>query len=142
MLLLNKRINILKKKIKKKDDYFLLVPQKHSYNISGYILIYSVENRNSFEMVKIIREKLFQLNGRNIPSILVANKKDIMDERRKVRTTEGKALADLWGTPFMEISTKYDDMNYINYVFKYLVEDMEEDEDAPTNNICKKIFKF
>ena len=46
------------------------------------------------------------MNGRHIPSVVVGNKRDIVGERRKVRSTEGKALADMWGTLYVETSAK------------------------------------
>ena len=33
----------------------MLVHSKHSYNIDGYVLVYSVDSRASFEILKKIR---------------------------------------------------------------------------------------
>jgi GTPase SAR1 family protein len=45
------------------DKYFIFVSQKHSIKIDGYILMYSVDNLSSFELVKEIRSKLYTLNN-------------------------------------------------------------------------------
>lgn len=39
------------------DEYSLLSP-KHAVGMHGYILVYSVTSRQSFDMVKIVYEKL------------------------------------------------------------------------------------
>lgn len=46
------------------DEYSLLSP-KYAVGIHGYILVYSVNNRHSFDMVRIVYEKLknFQVRG-------------------------------------------------------------------------------
>lgn len=48
------------------DEYSLLSP-KHAVGMHGYILVYSVTSRQSFDMVKIVYEKLknFQVRPYN-----------------------------------------------------------------------------
>jgi Ras family protein len=54
------------------DEYSLLSP-KHAVGMHGYILVYSVASRQSFDMVKIVYEKLknFQVRSFNLPLPLV-----------------------------------------------------------------------
>lgn len=97
------------------DRYFIFVSQRHSVKIDGYILMYSVDNLSSFELVKEIRQKLFTLNNqRHLPTILLANKKTQLKNgkidlkhKRKISTEEGQALADFWNIPFIECSLKH-----------------------------------
>ena len=103
------------------------MPQKHSFGIDGYVLVYSIDNRSSFEILQTMREKLFHMNGRNLPSILIANKHD-NEQKRKVRTSEGKALADYWGIPFLEISALNDEMTQVDTIFDILMEEIREEE--------------
>lgn len=58
-------------------------------------------------MLKVQRlyTKLHGINGRNFPSVLVANKSDI-GATRKVKVEDGKTLAKLWGIPYLEVSAK------------------------------------
>lgn len=49
--------------------------------------MYSVEDKNSFLILKDIREKLFEMNGYHLPQILVGNKSD--SSNRVVSFSEG-----------------------------------------------------
>jgi GTPase SAR1 family protein len=63
------------------DEYSLF--QKHyAIGIHGYILVYSVTSKKSFEMVKIINDKLLNsLGTEKVPRVLVGNKTDLRHER-------------------------------------------------------------
>ena len=89
------------------QDEFSIFPANYSVGIHGYVLVFSVTSRTSFEMVKIIREKLLNLTGTNyVPMVLVGNKTDLHLER-VVSYEEGKALADEWHCAFVETSAKH-----------------------------------
>uniref|UniRef100_A0A3B1JVV3 GTP-binding protein Rheb n=1 Tax=Astyanax mexicanus TaxID=7994 RepID=A0A3B1JVV3_ASTMX len=76
------------------------------HNINGYILVYSVTSNKSFEVVKVIHEKLLDMVGKvQVPIMLVGNKKDLHMER-VISCEEGKALAESWNAAFMESSAK------------------------------------
>ncbi len=45
------------------------------------------------------------MNGRQLPSVLVANKCEV-GSSRKVSVDEGKDVAKLWGVPYLEVSAK------------------------------------
>lgn len=62
-------------------EYTIFSHSKFSFGIHGYILSYSIENRQSFELLNIINSKLTTLVGRDIPKILVANKCDLVGRR-------------------------------------------------------------
>ena len=53
---------------------------KLSHGIHGYILCYSIENQQSFDLIKIIYSKIktFSLD---IPKILIGNKSDLSNKR-------------------------------------------------------------
>uniref|UniRef100_A0AAY4AIF0 GTP-binding protein Rheb n=1 Tax=Denticeps clupeoides TaxID=299321 RepID=A0AAY4AIF0_9TELE len=60
----------------------------------------------SFEVVKVIHEKLLDMVGKvQVPIMLVGNKKDLHMER-VISCEEGKALAESWNAAFMESSAK------------------------------------
>lgn len=57
------------------QDEFSIFPSRYSVGIDGYVLVYSVASRTSFEMVKVIREKLLNNTGTDsVPMVLVGNK--------------------------------------------------------------------
>ena len=72
----------------------------------GFILVYDVTNRQTFEEVKGFYENIVQtLDKTQFPLVLVGNKCDLID-RKKVDKEEGKKLANSWGCPFIEVSAK------------------------------------
>jgi len=75
----------------------------------GFILAYSVTSRPSFEFSAKLRSNIIRMKeAQDFPIVLVGNKKDLVDERQ-VPTDEGKALAEKFGTPFVETSAKTND---------------------------------
>ena len=77
--------------------------------VDMFVLVYSVENRKSFEMIKSlwkeIPEKKCKQEG-EVPMVLVGNKSDVSATRRKVSETEGRKLAEEIDCQFFEISAK------------------------------------
>ncbi|KYQ89337.1 small GTPase [Tieghemostelium lacteum] len=72
----------------------------------GFVLVYSITSRESFEKIKDIREKiLWARDTESIPMIIVGNKNDI-ERERKVSVQEGKDLARDFNCPFLETSAK------------------------------------
>ena len=72
----------------------------------GFMLIFALNDEQSFEKTKICGEKIIQGKGdKNYPIILVGSKLDLENER-KVLFNEAKALADSWGMPYIEVSEK------------------------------------
>jgi len=79
---------------------------RYSYmrNGQGFLLVYSITSKESFDSVKSFREETLQVKDTNwIPMILVGNKCDL-EHYRAVQHDEGKTLADNWNCPFLETS--------------------------------------
>lgn len=109
------------------QDEFSIFPSVYSVGIHGYVLVYSVTSKTSFEMVKIIREKLLNLTGTNtVPMVLVGNKTDLHLERIITRE-EGRALAEDWGAAFVEASAKHDER--VAEIFQAIVAEIEKTAD-------------
>ncbi|XP_026218121.1 GTP-binding protein Rheb-like isoform X1 [Anabas testudineus] len=88
------------------QDEYSIFPQSYTIDVDGYILIYSVTSYKSFEVVRVIHEKLLDMVGNvQVPLILVGNKKDLHMER-VISFEEGKALAESWNAAFLESSAK------------------------------------
>nr|AVV26989.1 Rheb [Andalucia godoyi] len=87
------------------DEYSLFQPQ-HAIGVDGYILVYAVTARSSFEILKTINDKILNAHGSDkVPRVLVGNKTDLEVERQ-VSSAEGNALASEWGAPFIECSAR------------------------------------
>merc|ERR1711865_343911 len=73
----------------------------------GFLLVYSIASRNSFDEISVFKEKILRAKDMDqVPMVLVGNKCDLSAEERQVEEQEGKALAEEWGCPFMEVSAK------------------------------------
>jgi len=99
-------------------------------NSDAYILIYAIDDRQSFEMVSIIRNKLISTSAiTRIPMILVGNKIDRKNER-VISTEEGRALARAWNVHFTEVSAM--DLEVVKKMFEKSIHAMNNVD--PTEN--------
>ncbi|RZF47242.1 hypothetical protein LSTR_LSTR004951 [Laodelphax striatellus] len=88
------------------QDKYSIFPVQLTVNVHGFILVYSVTSRMSFEVVRTIHEKLLDAVGRlAVPVLLVGNKMDLYNER-VVSLEEGRALAAQWHAAFIETSAR------------------------------------
>jgi GTPase KRas protein len=72
----------------------------------GFILVYAINSRSSFEEIHEFRSQILRIKDRdNVPSVLVGNKCDLTNERQ-VLSEEGTNLAKAWNCPFFETSAK------------------------------------
>jgi len=86
------------------DDYQSMLETWISYG-SGFLLVYSIDDMESFEEVKKKYDKLVLLKEKEIFScIIVGNKCDLNDELRKVPKNMGEEFAASKGVPFLEAS--------------------------------------
>lgn len=101
------------------QDEFSIMNQKHLIGIHGYMMIYSIASRSTFEMISIIRDKILNATGADtLPMVIVGNKADL-ETQREVTTAEGQALADSFGAAFIETSAK--DNKNVNKAFELLI---------------------
>jgi Ras family protein len=116
--------------------------------IDAFIIMYAINDRNSFVIAQQIREKLAYAMGNtvgmfNIPIILLGNKRDLAKSEREVTTQEAKKLVKTWhNAKFAEITCK----NY-NEVQKIVAELIEIHETKSGNykvetSIWQNISKF
>ena len=47
------------------QDEYSIFPPEYSLDIHGYVLVYSIDSRKSFEVCQILHEKLIDLIGNN-----------------------------------------------------------------------------
>lgn len=76
-----------------------------SVGVHGYILVYSITSRSSFEKLKLIHEKLLNMLGTEPPRVVVGSMCDLKGERQ-VSREEGQKLGTEWNCPFAECSAK------------------------------------
>ena len=74
----------------------------------GFIIVYSIGHRVTFNDVPALIEKVKQAKGNNpVPILIVGNQCDLdLEDRREVESKEGLELANAGGHSFMEASAK------------------------------------
>jgi GTPase SAR1 family protein len=71
----------------------------------GFILVYSIASRSTFDRLEIFRQSMLRVKRQNPIFMLVGNKCDKIHER-EVSKDEGAALARSFGCFFIETSAK------------------------------------
>lgn len=130
------------------QDEYSIFPTQYTMDIHGYVLVYSITSSKSFDVVKIIYDKLLDVTGKiqyeklrqyflrlnyfhfccnldfafSVPIVLVGNKKDLHMER-SISTEQGKMLADSWKVSFLEASAKQNDA--VNEIFHSILTEIE-----------------
>ncbi|KAF2731222.1 seryl-tRNA synthetase [Polyplosphaeria fusca] len=92
------------------QDEYSILNSKHFIGIHGYMIVYSVASKQSFEMARIIRDKILNHLGTEwVPLVIVGNKSDLRPEQRQVTPEEGKALAEEFKCAWTEASARYNE---------------------------------
>ena len=86
------------------DDYQSMIETWINFG-SGFLLVYSIDDIESFNEVKKKYDKIIQIKQKEAFScILVGNKCDLGDNLRKVPTKDAEDFANSKGIPFLEAS--------------------------------------
>eukprot|EP00052_Salpingoeca_macrocollata_P000061 m.18512 g.18512 ORF g.18512 m.18512 type:complete len:181 (-) comp10098_c0_seq1:53-595(-) len=96
--------------------------------MDGWIFVYSVTARRSFDVVSEIYNKLIDAGAQRQAIVLVGNKCDLSAERA-VSPEEGRALAKELNAQYLETSAK-NNVN-VNDVFKALIVEVERQRGEP-----------
>jgi len=85
------------------EEYYVMRDQ-YMRNGEGFILVYSITNRNSFDEIKLFRDQILRVKDTNyIPLVLCGNKCDLKNERI-ISKSEGEERAKLFDAVFLETS--------------------------------------
>uniref|UniRef100_UPI00398E9BA5 GTP-binding protein Rheb-like isoform X2 n=1 Tax=Pristiophorus japonicus TaxID=55135 RepID=UPI00398E9BA5 len=118
------------------QDEYSIFSRSHTVDIHGYVLVYSVtsmKSRPSSPHYAPPFEPPCFCQMCRIPTVLVANKKDL-SKQRVVQTEEGKKLADSWGAAFLESSAKQNDTTV--EIFKMMIQEIEKAEGYTQDRKC------
>lgn len=86
------------------DDYYTLIDNWINSS-DGFILVFSITDKESFEVCKSRFDRIKLNKGSNFRLILAGNKADCA-EKRTVSYEEASNLAASWGTEYIECSAK------------------------------------
>ena len=109
-----KNVNINNKKIKLQiwdtagQERYRVVTKNYFNSSDGFIIIYDITNKDSFDNISNWIEQITTIVGKNVKCIIFGNKKDLK-EKRKVEFDEGKELAEKYNCNFFETSAKEGD---------------------------------
>ena len=90
----------------------------------AFILVYSVENEQSFQEVTALRTQILEQKAASqqeaVPIVIVGNKSDLGENRRQVHRQTAESTVNIdWDNGYVEVSAK-DDVN-ITGIFKELL---------------------
>ncbi|XDV37179.1 hypothetical protein PO909_006829 [Leuciscus waleckii] len=105
-----------------RTEQFASMRDLYIKNGQGFILVYSLVNQQSFQDIRPMRDQIVRVKRfEKVPLILVGNKVDLESER-EVAGSDGRALAQEWGCPFIETSAKSKSM--VDELFAEIVRQM------------------
>lgn len=116
------------------QDEFTII--NDSTIVHGYILVFALNSRSSFELLETIRDKILENNGSDqVPMVLVGNKLDL---DRKISKSEAVQLANKFKVPYIEVSAKLStgENSEINNIFLKLLEQIEGEKIDASNEKC------
>ncbi|KAF5375450.1 hypothetical protein D9615_007954 [Tricholomella constricta] len=88
------------------QDEYSPVNAQHAIGIHGYVLVYSITSRTSFDMIQIVYDKIVDFCGVvDMPCVIVGSKSDL-HQNRQVQFNEGQKLAQKNGAAWIETSAK------------------------------------
>lgn len=119
------------------QDEFSILNSKHAIGIHGYVLVYSVTSKASFDMIQIVYEKIIGFCGvTDLPCVVVGSKVDL-ESNRQVTPQEGKKLAAEMNAAWVETSAK-SNLN-VGKVFELCLAEIEKrapNTGEPRQNRC------
>ncbi|EAT83621.2 hypothetical protein SNOG_09429 [Parastagonospora nodorum SN15] len=123
----------------KDSDEYSILNSKHFIGIHGYVIVYSVASKQSFEMARVIRDKILNhlstCKDSNhvqhqavdwVPIVIVGNKSDLRPEQRQVTPEDGKALAEEFKCAWTEASARYNE-NVLK-AFELIISEVERSQ--------------
>jgi len=107
------------------QDEYSILNHKHAIGVHGYVLVYSVASRASFDMVRIVYDKIISFCGLPaIPCVIVGQKRDLSRYRRQVSEKEGQDLAQSVGSAWIETSARNNEN--VAQVFELCLNEIEK----------------
>ncbi|KAF9534885.1 small GTPase superfamily [Crepidotus variabilis] len=110
------------------QDEFSIFNSKHAIGIHGYILVYSVASRNSFNMIQPLYDRIIDYRGtEDVPCVIVGSKTDLGASQlysRQIEASEGEKLAHQNHAAWIETSAKSN--TNIGKVFELCLAEIEK----------------
>lgn len=85
------------------DDYQSMLDTWINF-AEGFVLVYSIDDRESFESLKDKYERVVKNKSDDVYSVIIVGNKCDLEDKRKVTKEEGESYAKSKGVDFMEVS--------------------------------------
>ncbi|TIA90055.1 hypothetical protein E3P99_01765 [Wallemia hederae] len=86
------------------QDEYSLINSKHAIGIHGYMLVFSLASRASFEMVATVHDKLLAYHGLEaLPVVVIGQKSDLV-QQRVVDREEAEQMSKQLNASYVEVS--------------------------------------
>jgi len=120
------------------QDEYTPINSQYAIGIHGYILVYSIASKNSFDMIQIVYDKIVDFCGvTKIPCVIVGSKCDLTLSRQ-VDSFDAEKLAKANDCAWIETSAK--DGTNISKVFDLCLAEIEKNtapnQAEPTSRSC------
>ncbi|ETN40619.1 uncharacterized protein HMPREF1541_04896 [Cyphellophora europaea CBS 101466] len=110
------------------QDEYSLLNSKHFIGLHGYLLVYSVASPQSFEMITIIRDKILNhLGAESVPIVIVGNKSDVPEAKRKISPEQGQNLARELNCGWVETSARNN--TNVGKAFEMMIAEIEKSQE-------------
>ncbi|KAJ9623619.1 GTP-binding protein [Taxawa tesnikishii (nom. ined.)] len=111
------------------QDEYTILNSKHFIGIHGYMIVYSIGSKQSFEMVRVIRDKILNhLSADTVPIYIVGNKSDLRPEQRQVKEEDGRKLAEELKCGWTEASARAN--TNVTKAFEGMIGEIEKGQEA------------
>ena len=87
------------------QDEYSAMREQYMRNGEGFLIVYSVTSRDSFERVKKFYDHILRVKEKSSVPIVVVGTKSDLEEQRQVTAKEGKELAKELNCKFFEASS-------------------------------------
>ena len=106
------------------DDYQSMIDEWIK-EASGFLLVYAINDKESFDVLKAKLKRIKKNNKEDIPIIIVGNKCDL-ESKREVSQQSANDFAKSIGTEYFEISALTDQNNNIKILFQKCAQKIQE----------------
>ncbi|RWS02873.1 hypothetical protein B4U79_02000 [Dinothrombium tinctorium] len=106
--------------------YFPAMRELNIRNGRGFVIVFSVDNLQSFNEAISLWELITRIRGKQVPIVLVGNKSDLTETRTVTEELVSKSRAELMNNcPYIETSAKYN-LNVANLFYELLQQAREQ----------------
>ncbi|KAF8216864.1 small GTPase superfamily [Mycena galopus ATCC 62051] len=111
-------------------DEFSQLKSQYAIGIHGYVLVYSIASRTSFNMIQIIYDKILHYSGLpEIAAIIIGSKADL-NMKRQVDSRDGQELAQQNNAAWIEASALRNEN--VGRAFELCLAEIEKGNAPPT----------